>query len=62
MRLARGLYWVLPNLSQFDVKTEVVHGQPVALGYLAMTTGYGVLYIIMLLIIAMFVFARRDFN
>src|SRR5204863_2484475 len=28
-RLARALYWVLPNLSQFDVKSEVVHGQPV---------------------------------
>lgn len=62
VRLARGLYWVLPNLSQFDVKAEVVHGQPVALGYLAMTTGYGVLYILVLLIIAMFVFARRDFT
>ena len=28
-RLARGLYWVLPNLAQFDVKAQVVHGQPV---------------------------------
>ena len=22
------LYWVLPNLAQFDVKSEVVHGVP----------------------------------
>ena len=29
-RLARGLYWVLPNLAPFDVKAQVVHGQPVA--------------------------------
>ena len=36
-RLARGLYWVLPNLAQFDVKAQVVHGQPVPLGYMAMT-------------------------
>ena len=31
--LARAVYWVLPNLSQFDVKSEVVHGQPVPFTY-----------------------------
>ena len=61
-RLARGLYWVLPNLSQFDVKAEVVHGHSIAPGYMAMTAAYGVLYIAMLLVIAMFVFSRRDFK
>jgi hypothetical protein len=61
-RLARGLYWVLPNLAQFDVKTAVVHGQPVPLGYLAVTIGYGACYIAMLLVISMFVFSRRDFK
>ena len=25
-RLARGLYWVLPNLAPFDVRAQVVHG------------------------------------
>ena len=61
-RLARGLYWVLPNLAQFDVKSQVVHGQPVPLGYLAMTTGYAALYTAMLLTIAVYVFSRRDFK
>jgi ABC-type transport system involved in multi-copper enzyme maturation permease subunit len=61
-RLARGLYWVLPNLAQFDVKTAVVHGQPVPLGYLAVTIAYGACYIAMLLVISMFVFSRRDFK
>jgi ABC-type transport system involved in multi-copper enzyme maturation permease subunit len=61
-RLARGLYWVLPNLAQFDVKAAVVHGQPVPLGYLAVTTGYAVCYIAMLLVMSMFVFSRRDFK
>ena len=27
--LAAALYWVLPNLSPFDVRAQVVHGQPV---------------------------------
>ena len=60
--LARGLYWVLPNLAQFDVKSQVVHGQPVSLGYLVMTTGYAALYTAMLLTIAVYIFSRRDFK
>ena len=61
-RLARGLYWVLPNLTQFDVKNNVVHGLPVPLGYMAMTCAYAALYITMLLAIASLVFSRRDFK
>jgi ABC-type transport system involved in multi-copper enzyme maturation permease subunit len=61
-RLARGLYWVLPNLAQFDVKSQVVHGQPVPLGYVALTAAYAGLYIAMLLAIAMYVFSQRDFK
>lgn len=60
--LARGLYHVLPDLSAFDVKTEVVHGLPVPPGYLAITTAYGVLYIAVLLLVATLVFSRRDFK
>jgi ABC-type transport system involved in multi-copper enzyme maturation permease subunit len=62
IRLARGLYWVLPNLSQFDVKAQVVHGQPVPIGYMALTTGYAALYTLMLLTMAVFIFSRRDFR
>src|SRR6266566_1472518 len=40
--LTRALYWVLPNLAQFDVKSEVVHGQLVPLGYVAISIAYGV--------------------
>jgi ABC-type transport system involved in multi-copper enzyme maturation permease subunit len=61
-RLARGLYWVLPNLSQFDVKDKVVHGIHVPIGYLGVTIGYGALYIAMLLVVSMLIFSRRDFK
>jgi ABC-type transport system involved in multi-copper enzyme maturation permease subunit len=60
--LARGLYHVLPDLSAFDVKTQVVHGLPVPAGYLAMTALYGVCYIAALLLGATFIFSRRDFK
>src|SRR4029079_11007170 len=61
-RLARGLYWVLPNLAQFDVKAAVVHGQPVPAGYLALTIAYAAVYITMVLAVSAFVFSRRDFK
>ena len=31
--IARALYYALPNLAPFDVKTQFVHAQPVAAGY-----------------------------
>lgn len=60
--LAEALYWVLPNLAPFDVRAQVVHGQPVTLDYLALTVGYGLLYITALLAVAALVFSRRDFK
>jgi ABC-2 type transport system permease protein len=62
VRLARGLYWVLPNLAQFDVKAAVVHGRPVPASYLALSIGYAMLYIAMLLILSTLIFSRRDFK
>ena len=61
-RLARGLYWVLPNLAQFDVKSSVVHGQRVPAGYVAVTIAYAAVYIAMLLVVSAFIFSRRDFK
>ena len=60
--LARGLYHVLPDLSAFDVKTQVVHGLPVTGGYLAATSAYGLVYVAALLLAATVIFARRDFK
>ena len=60
--LARGLYHVLPDLSAFDVKTQVVHGLPVGAGYVLSTTAYGLAYIAALLLASTFIFSRRDFK
>ena len=60
--LARGVYHVVPDLSAFDVKMQVVHGLPVSNTYVAMTTLYGMLYIGALLIASTFIFSRRDFK
>jgi ABC-type transport system involved in multi-copper enzyme maturation permease subunit len=60
--LARGLYYVLPDLSAFDVKIQVVHGLPVAAGYIATSAAYGAAYIAALLLAATVIFSRRDFK
>jgi len=53
---------VLPDLSAFDVKTEVVHGLPVTIGYMGSTTVYGLAYVAALLLVSTFIFSRRDFK
>jgi ABC-type transport system involved in multi-copper enzyme maturation permease subunit len=60
--LARGAYYVLPNLAPFDVKAEVVHGVAVSASHVTLTLAYAVVYITMLLLAAMAVFRRRDFK
>lgn len=60
--LARGLYHLLPDFSSFDVKTEVVHGLPIATEYLAATLAYGMVYVLALLIASIVIFSRRDFK
>jgi Cu-processing system permease protein len=61
-KVARGLYHVVPDLSAFDVKTQVVHGLAVPPGYLVLTAGYGAVYIVAILLVATVIFSRRDFK
>lgn len=60
--LTNALYWVLPNLAPFDVRAQVVHGQPVAAAYMLLTLLYGAAYVAALVLAASLVFSRRDFK
>ncbi len=60
--LARGLYYVIPNLGSFDVTAQVVHGLPVSWRYIGVTMTYGFTYIAILLTISVTIFSRRDFK
>lgn len=60
--IARGLYYVLPNLAPFDVKAEAVHGLPIGARQIAFTMLYAAVYASMLLAAAIAVFRRRDFK
>jgi ABC-type transport system involved in multi-copper enzyme maturation permease subunit len=59
--LVRGLYAFLPDLENFNFKTEVVHGLPIPPGIYLSSVLYGVCYTAFILGLAVLVFRRRDF-
>jgi ABC-type transport system involved in multi-copper enzyme maturation permease subunit len=60
--VARAVYYALPNLASFDVKSQVVHGQPVTWGFISLSLAYALAYAGAVLTLAMLIFARRDFK
>jgi len=59
--LLKGIYYIVPNLSNFDIKGLVVHELPIKLAYFALTSSYAVVYILLLIGAAAFIFKKRDF-
>ncbi len=59
-QLTQVVYYLVPNLRNFDVKSRVVSGDPVPLTMLGYSTAYGVIYIAILLVLATVVFNRRN--
>ncbi|MGZ5499344.1 MAG: ABC transporter permease subunit, partial [Candidatus Aminicenantales bacterium] len=59
--LVRGLAMILPDLENFNFKTEVVHGLPIPPGIFLSSFLYGVCYTAFILGLAVLIFRRRDF-
>src|SRR4030095_199266 len=57
-----GLYYVLPNLSNFGFITEASHGRVVPLRMAVSAAVYAVVYISILLSAAMLIFQKRNFK
>jgi ABC-type transport system involved in multi-copper enzyme maturation permease subunit len=58
---ARFLYLFLPDLENFNFRTEVVHNLPIPSGIFVYSILYGVCYTAFILALAILVFRRRDF-
>jgi len=58
--LLKGIYYALPNLSNFDIKGQVAHKVTIAPSYFFYTTLYALVYCTLLMRIASFIFKRRD--
>jgi len=59
--LVRALYAILPDLENFNFKTEVVHGLPIPPGIYLSSILHGVCYTAFILVLAVLIFRRRDF-
>ena len=57
----RALYAILPDLENFNFRTEVVHGLPIPPGIYLSSFLYGVCYTALILGLAVLIFRRRDF-
>lgn len=60
--IALVLYYVLPNLSNFNYITQVVHGQGVSAQHLLMASGYALIYTTLLLVVTVTIFQKRNFK
>ena len=59
--LVRVLYTALPDLENFNFKTEVVHGLPIPSAIYIPSLFYGLFYTAFILGLAILIFRRRDF-
>ena len=56
------LYYIMPNLSSFNIRGQAVHGVSVPFSFIGLSTLYGAFYLSAVLILAMLIFQRRDFK
>lgn len=54
------VYYILPNLASFDIRSEVANGVPVNMGYVSWTILYGLLWTALFLILAALAFEDKD--
>ncbi len=58
--LTKGLYYLLPNFRNFDVKSAVVAGLPIEATQVGWAVLYAILYIVLLLVASTWIFQRRN--
>jgi ABC-type transport system involved in multi-copper enzyme maturation permease subunit len=57
----RFVYAILPDLENFNIRSEVVHQLPIAGAHLLYSAAYGTVYAAFILGLAIVIFRRRDF-
>lgn len=60
-QVTQGLYLVLPDLARLDLKNQIVYHLIPPQEVLLANAGYGLLYIVLVLAIASFLFSTREF-
>ena len=60
-KIIKGVYYVIPNLENFNIRARVVYNLPIGENYVLYTTFYGLTFIGIYLLIASLWFGKRDF-
>jgi ABC-type transport system involved in multi-copper enzyme maturation permease subunit len=55
-------YYLLPNFSAFDFKVHAIYALPISMSSILLSVGYGLLYCVILLSLAIWAFNRRQFT
>ena len=58
--LMKGISWLFPNLSAFDLKADLAYGLPLEPAYLLWTGSYGCAYVFLMLMLTLLVFRQKD--
>ncbi len=61
VKLVQAAYYLFPNLSLFDIKTQAAHGLAIPMTYIMWTLCYGIVYICMAILIAALLFRKKEF-
>jgi ABC-type transport system involved in multi-copper enzyme maturation permease subunit len=59
--VCNALYYLLPNLSNFDIKNQVVHNVIIEPNVIFFAIGYAIVYSAVIIFIASLIFQRKDF-
>jgi Cu-processing system permease protein len=60
-KIIHGVYYIIPNLENFNIRGRVVYNLPLGEHYILYTSFYGLAFICMYLLIASLWFSKRDF-
>jgi hypothetical protein len=61
-RVSSVVYYILPNLENFNLKNQAVHDVALKPGQLGYAVAYGVIYGVLVLAAAVSIFQSRDFK
>lgn len=56
------IYYVLPNLEHFNIKSKVIYGEFPERSYFLFSSAYGLIYVILLLYISIIIFEKKEFK
>lgn len=61
VKVVQATYYLFPNLSLFDIKLQAAHGLAISFSSVCWTLSYGLVYILIAMTLACFIFGKKEF-